>query len=81
MPFLCIITFTDVKVCAVAIGEDANMEEINAIASYRCAFQLTTYAKFKEVMEYVFNNKLKNPLEDATPITSHWHNMLPLVKK
>lgn len=44
-----------VTICAVAIGGDVNMAEINSIASSDCVFQLTSFSKYKEVMKFAYS--------------------------
>lgn len=42
------------RVCAVAIGDNVNMKEINSMASPNCVFQLTSFSSYKAVMQYAY---------------------------
>lgn len=44
----------DATVCAVAIGDNVNMKEINDMASPNCVFKLTSFSKYKAVMQYAY---------------------------
>ena len=38
----------------MAIGDNVNMKEINDMASPNCVFKLTSFSKYKAVMQYAY---------------------------
>ena len=48
-------------VCAVAVGNSVNMNEINAINSKGCAFNPSTFKKLADIIDYGTKTRAQNP--------------------